>query len=64
MINKENFKTAEKGSIVTIGRLKGNIKPGDAVYKITDNKLSEQIENSLKVEFVTKSSIGFVLSLP
>jgi putative protease len=50
MINKENLKTAEKGSIVTIGRLKGNIKPGDAVYKITDNKLSEQIENSLKVE--------------
>ncbi len=50
MINKENVRVAEAGSIVTIGRLKGNIKPGDEVYKITDASLSEEIENSLKLE--------------
>lgn len=42
MINKKNFPTANIGDFVTIGRIKGNIKNGDKVYKMTDKKLFEE----------------------
>ena len=39
MINKKNSPSANIGDIVTIGRIKGNIKTGNKIYKITDKKL-------------------------
>lgn len=42
MINKKNSPSANIGDIVTIGRIKGNIKIGNKVYKITDKKLFDE----------------------
>ena len=39
MINKKNSPTANIGDFVTVGRIKGNIKTGNKIYKITDKKL-------------------------
>lgn len=42
MINKKNFPFANAGDFVTVGRIKGNIKNGNKVYKITDKKLFDE----------------------
>lgn len=42
MINKRNSPTANIGDFVTIGRIKGNIKSGNKIYKITDKKLFDE----------------------
>ena len=42
MINKKNLPTAKTGDFVTIGRIKGNIKNGNKIYKITDKKLFDE----------------------
>ena len=44
MKENNNIKNAKKGDIVTIGRIKGKIKPGDFVYKT----VSINIENEIK----------------
>jgi len=41
MIHKHNSPTASIGDFVTVGRIKGKIKNGDRIYKITDKKLFE-----------------------
>ena len=52
MNNKSNIKTAEAGSIVTFGRMKGNIKVGDTIYKIVDKNLFSTVQNSLNDETI------------
>ena len=47
MINNKNFETAIYGSLVTIGRIKGNINIGDKIYKIESNKLTKSINSSI-----------------
>lgn len=42
MINKKNSPTASIGDLVTVGRIKGNIKNGNKIYKITDKKLFDE----------------------
>ena len=42
MIDKKNFPNAHFGDFVTIGRIKGNIKNGNKIYKITDKKLFDE----------------------
>lgn len=42
MYNNENIKTANARTRVTIGRMKGKIKIGCKVYKVTSKKLMEQ----------------------
>ena len=39
MENNKNLKNAEAKQIVTFGRMKGNIRPGDKIYKISDKAL-------------------------
>ena len=41
-----NIKSAERGMTVTFGRMKGNIKPNDKIYKLTDKELSSVALNS------------------
>lgn len=41
MLNKQNIDSATKGLLVTIGRMKGNIKPGDKIYKIESKILTK-----------------------
>ena len=50
MYKDKNIKTGSSGDIVTFGRMKGNIKPGDTIYKITDKILSSTVQNSLNSE--------------
>ena len=53
LMNKNvNFKSAKKGMTVTFGRMKGNIKPNDKIYKITDKELSSEALNSYSKEAV------------
>ena len=42
MINKKNSPTANAGDFVTVGRIKGGIKEGNKIYKITDKKLFDE----------------------
>lgn len=46
MIKGINQKTVSSGSEVTIGRMKGNIRIGDKIYKITSKSLSENAKSS------------------
>lgn len=43
MIGNDNFKTMEAGKEVTIGRMKGNIKEGFKIYRISSSALSKAI---------------------
>ena len=53
LMNKNsNIKSAEKGMTVTFGRMKGNIKPNDKIYKLTDKELSTDALNSYSKETV------------
>lgn len=40
MIGKKNIDYTTDGMLVTIGRMKGNIKPGDKIYKLESKTLS------------------------
>lgn len=46
----QNIKTAEPSQYVTFGRMKGNIKIGDKIYKITDKALSNFARESFSKE--------------
>ena len=53
LMNKNvNIKFAEKGTTVTFGRMKGKIKIGDIIYKITDKELFSDALNSYSKENV------------
>jgi len=43
MQNKNNIKKASKGQIITIGRIKGEIKPNDKIYKTVSLELESEI---------------------
>lgn len=42
MMGKKNIDYATDGMLVTIGRMKGNIKPGDKIYKLESKTLSSK----------------------
>ena len=48
--NNSNIKSASIGDIVTIGRMKGNIKRGNKIYKISSKSLSNKALESFKDE--------------
>lgn len=50
MDKKTNIKETSIGQIVTIGRMKGNIKIGDKVYRLSSKELSLQAKNSYQKE--------------
>ena len=50
MYKDKNIKIGSCGDVVTFGRMKGNIKPGDTIYKITDKNLSSTVQNNLNNE--------------
>ncbi len=50
MDKKTNIKDSYIGQTVTIGRMKGNIKVGDKVYKLSSKELSIQAKNSYQKE--------------
>lgn len=50
MQNKRNIVETEVGQTVTIGRMKGNIKLGDKIYKISSKDLSIRAKESYRRE--------------
>ena len=52
MSNNTNIKSASEGLTATFGRMKGNIKIGDKIYKLTDKALSFAALNSYSKEAV------------
>ncbi len=50
MIGNENFKSLEKGNIVTIGRMKGKIFTNAKIYKISSAKLNKSISPTFSEE--------------
>ncbi len=51
MDKKINIKSTHKDQIVTIGRMKGNIKVGDKVYRLTSKELVEKAKESYQKEY-------------
>lgn len=58
----KNIVTATPGSRVTIGRMKGNIKPGDKIYKLTSKELLNRVKDNLSQENI-KNPINAVLDV-
>ena len=54
MKNKENIKTANINDFVTIGRMKGKIKVGDKVFKMSSKKLDLQTLSTFENDTQTK----------
>ena len=51
LMNKNvNIKSGKTGETVIFGRMKGNIKPGDKIFKLTDKTLSTEALNSYSKE--------------
>lgn len=50
MQDNSNISEAHEGSRVTIGRMKGNIKVGDKIYKLSSKKQITEADNSFKSE--------------
>ncbi len=50
MINNKNIDSAFDGQIVKIGRMKGNIKPGDKIFKLESKTLSRVAKSSYSHE--------------
>ena len=50
MNNNSNIKTASIGQIVTVGRMKGNIRKNDNIYKISSKELSTFANESFNKE--------------
>ena len=46
MLKNTNIKESKCGDVVTIGRMKGNIKPGDKLYKISDSIITSEIRST------------------
>lgn len=50
MMDKKNIDYAKDGMLITIGRMKGNIHPGDKIYKLESKTLSTKAQNSYQNE--------------
>lgn len=50
MDKKQNIKETSVGQLVTIGRMKGNIKVGDKVYRLSSKKLTTNAKESFRKE--------------
>jgi len=58
----KNLSFAKPGEKVTIGRMKGNIKPGDKIYKLSSKELLNRVKENLSQENI-KSPINAILDI-
>jgi len=64
IIKGQNYKNASVGNLVTIGRVKGNIKNGDTVRKIEDSNLAKTISPSyIENKDIKKISIDGTINI-
>lgn len=50
MVGNKNISETKIGQTVTIGRMKGNISPGDKIYKMSSKELSNRAKESYRKE--------------
>ena len=62
MENNKNLSTANINQKVTIGRMKGNIKPGDKIYKISSKELLNKVKEVCSSENI-KTPLSAVLDV-
>ena len=62
MDNNKNLSIANKNMKITIGRMKGNIKPGDKIYKLSSKELSNNVKDILSKENI-KRPISAILDI-
>ena len=55
--NVQNIKSASSSDTVSFGRMKGNIKVGDEIYKINSKALLEQAKLSYSKEYIKQNLI-------
>ena len=55
MIGNNNIKSANKGQVVTIGRIKGRISSRDIVYKTVSEVLNKEIDQKISKENVKRN---------
>lgn len=55
MRNNQNIKTAKPGEVITIGRIKGRIKPQDKVFKTVSMKLTHEIMQKITKENIKRN---------
>ena len=59
MVDNKNLTNAEPNQYVKIGRMKGNIKCGDKIYKLSSKKLLNSVKASFSgAEFIKNKIIG------
>ncbi|MCI8655710.1 MAG: U32 family peptidase [Clostridia bacterium] len=63
MLNNQNIPTAEAGISVKIGRMKGNIKIGDKIYKIFSKQLSDMCKITYSGQELRKSPLKCAISI-
>ena len=62
MDNNKNLSSANKNMKITIGRMKGNIKPGDKIYKLSSKELLNNVKDILSKENI-KNPISAILDV-
>jgi len=60
--NDKNLSLAKPGEKVTIGRMKGNIKPGDKIYRLSSKELLNKVRENLSQENI-KNPINAILDI-
>lgn len=50
MVGNKNISETKIGQTVTVGRMKGNISPGDKIYKMSSKELSNRAKESYRKE--------------
>ena len=55
MLGNTNIKTARIGQIVTYGRINGDIKPGDKIYRTVDINLNKEVEQISNKENIKRN---------
>ena len=63
MLKDKNISTVEAGNIVKIGRMKGNIKIGDRIYKIFSKKLSDECKVTYSGQELRKRFLTCYISI-
>lgn len=54
MFQNKNIPFACNNEVITIGRMKGNIKPGDKIFKISSKRLSDSVSDSYSGKEIKK----------
>jgi len=58
MFQGNNIPLACNNELITIGRMKGNIRPGDKIYKLSSKRLSDSVKNTYSGKEIKKIKLN------